>query len=410
VARFGVSLSKRVSFAGHVKYYRWNFGCFRLNRVGPSGSVKRQPRARAETQMNHSTQPPIQTTLQLLFVGLLIGGSFWVLQPFLLALIWATIIAVATWPLLLRVQSILWNRRGLAVAVMIPASMLSLIAPLTLAVVMIVKHSAEIGEGAQSLVSMVAAPPPWVERIPMLGSKFAEQWRSLAAGELEQRVDKMLPFVDDIIAWFVVKAGGLGMMIVNLLLTLLFTAILYLNGESAAQGVRRFARRFGGAGGENTIQLAAQAVRGVALGVIGTAIIQAIFAGIGLVIAGVPFAATLTAIMVVLGIAQIGATPVLVPAVIWLYWTGHPGLGTFLLVWTIVTTALDNFVRPMLIKSGVDLPLLLITAGVVGGLIAFGAIGLFVGPVVLAVSYTLLVAWIQGDEVGPESDDIQKIK
>jgi len=399
-----------VSFAGHVKYYRWNFGCFRLNRVGSSGSVKRQPRARAETQMNHSTQPPIQTTLQLLVVGLLIGGSFWVLQPFLLALIWATIIAVATWLLLLRVQSILWNRRGLAVAVVIPASMLSLIAPLTLAVVMIVKHSAEIGDGVQSLVSMVAAPPPWVERIPMLGSKFAEQWRNLAAGGLEQRVDEMLPFVDDIIAWFVVKAGGLGMMIVNLLLTLLFTAILYLNGESAAQGVRRFARRFGGAGGENTIQLAAQAIRGVALGVIGTAIIQAIFAGIGLVIAGVPFAATLTAIMVVLGIAQIGATPVLVPAVIWLYWTGHPGLGTFLLVWTIVTTALDNFVRPMLIKSGVDLPLLLITAGVVGGLIAFGPIGLFVGPVVLAVSYTLLVAWIQGGELGPVSDDTQNIK
>ncbi len=361
--------------------------------------------------MNHSTQPPIHTTLQLLFIGLLIGGSFWILQPFLMALIWATIIVVATWPLLLRVQSMLWNKRGLAVAVMIPASMLSLIAPLTLAVVMIVNHSAEIGEGAQSLVSMVAAPPPWVERIPMLGSKIAEEWRSLAEGGLEKRADDILPFVDDIVTWFVLKAGGLGVMIVHLLLTLLFTAILYLNGESAAQGVRRFARRFGGAGGENTIQLTVQAIRGVALGVIGTAIIQAVFAGIGLAIAGVPYAATLTAIMVVLGIAQVGATPVLVPVVIWLYWTGHPGMGTFLLVWTVVTTVMDNFVRPMLIKSGVDLPLLLITAGVIGGLIAFGAIGLFVGPVVLAVSYTLLVAWIQGDEPGPVSGpDIQKGK
>ena len=235
----------------------------------------------------------------------------------------------------------------------------------------------------------------------MLGSKIAEEWRRLAAGGPEQRVDDILPFVDEIVAWFVSKAGGLGMMIVHLLLTLLITAILYLNGETAAQGVRRFARRFGGAGGENTIQLTAQAIRGVALGVIGTAIIQAVFAGIGLAIAGVPYAAILTAIMVVLGIAQVGATPVLVPAVIWLYWTGHPGMGTFLLVWTVVTTAMDNFVRPMLIKTGVDLPLLLITAGVIGGLIAFGAIGLFVGPVVLAVSYTLLVAWIQGDEPGP---------
>lgn len=351
--------------------------------------------------MNHSTQPPIHTTLQLLFIGLLIGGSFWVLQPFLLALTWAIIIVVATWPLLLRVQSMLWNRRGLAVAVMIPASMLSLIAPLTVAVVMIVRHSTEIGEGAQSLVSVVAAPPPWVERIPMFGATLAEEWRKLAAGGLEERAKDILPLVDDIVAWFVSKAGGLGMMIVNLLLTLLITTILYLNGEAAAEGVRRFARRFGGAGGENTIQLAGQAIRGVALGVIGTAIIQAVFGGIGLAIAGVPYAASLTAIMVVLGIAQVGATPVLVPAVIWLYWTGHPGMGTFLLVWTVITTTLDNFVRPMLIKTGVDLPLLLITAGVIGGLIAFGAIGLFVGPVVLAVSYTLLVAWIQADEPEP---------
>ena len=132
--------------------------------------------------MNHSTQPPIQTTLQLLFVGLLIGGSFWVLQPFLLALIWATIIAVATWPLLLRVQSMLWNRRGLAVAVMIPASMLILIAPLTLAVVMIVRNSGEIIEAGRSFVSVVKSPPAWVEQIPMLGSQIADEWRRLAAG------------------------------------------------------------------------------------------------------------------------------------------------------------------------------------------------------------------------------------
>ena len=107
--------------------------------------------------MNNSSQHQIHTTLQLLFIGLLIGGSCWILQPFLLALLWATIIVVATWPLLLRVQSRLWNKRWLAVAVMIPASMLSLIVPLTLAVVMIVRHSAEIVEGAKSLV-------PWPRR------------------------------------------------------------------------------------------------------------------------------------------------------------------------------------------------------------------------------------------------------
>lgn len=351
--------------------------------------------------MNNSSQRLFQSTLQLLFISLMVGGSCWILRPFLLPLLWATIIVVATWSLLLRVQSRLWNKRWLAVTVMIPASMLSLIVPLALAVVMIVQHSREIADSAKPLVAMAKAPPPqWVERIPMLGSKFAEEWRRVAAGGAEEQADDILPFVRQIVAWFVGQAGSLGMMVVQFSLTLIIAAIVYFNGESAAEGVRRFARRLGGANGEGMIQLAVQAIRGVALGVIGTAVIQGVFAGVGLAIAGVPFAAVLTAIMVVLGVAQVGATPVLVPAVIWLYWTGHPAMGTFLLVWTVLTTIMDNFVRPMLIKKGVDLPLLLITAGVIGGLIAFGAIGLFVGPVVLAVSYTLLVAWLQSEDSG----------
>jgi len=287
--------------------------------------------------------------------------------------------------------------------VMIPASTLCLIVPLTLAIVTIVDHSAEIVEGSKSLVSMAVAPPPkWVERIPRIGPKVSAKWARIASGENEgELATQILPYVDEIIAWFAGRAGGLGMMVLNLLLTLIVTAILYMKGETAAQGIRRFARRLGGMGGEGTIQLAAQAIRGVALGVIGTAVIQAVFAGIGLAIAGVPYAAILTALMVILGIAQIGALPVLGPAAIWLYWNGHTGMGTFLLVWTVVTVTMDNFVRPLLIKTGVDLPFLLIAAGVIGGLIAFGAIGLFVGPVVLAVSYTLLVAWIQSDDSEP---------
>jgi predicted PurR-regulated permease PerM len=113
-----------------------------------------------------------------------------------------------------------------------------------------------------------------------------------------------------------------------------------------------------------------------------------------LLIAGVPFAAILTAIMFLLAVAQIGVLPVMVPAVIWLYWSGSPGMGTFLLVVTVIAATIDNVLRPILIKRGANLPLLLIFVGVIGGLVAFGLIGIFVGPVVLAVSYTLLGAWL----------------
>jgi predicted PurR-regulated permease PerM len=113
----------------------------------------------------------------------------------------------------------------------------------------------------------------------------------------------------------------------------------------------------------------------------------------------VPFAPILTAVMFMLCIAQLGPILVLAPAVIWLYWSGDSGWGTFLLVWTLLVGSLDNFLRPILIRKGADLPLLLILAGVIGGLIGFGLVGIFVGPVVLAVAYTLLESWLKDDRV-----------
>src|SRR6185369_1180307 len=183
-------------------------------------------------------------------------------------------------------------------------------------------------------------------------------------------------------------------LLVQFLLTVIVAAILYRNGEAAVRGAGRFARRLMGPRGEDVLRLAAQAVRAVALGVVVTAIVQSGLGGIGLAIAGVPFVAVLTALMFVLGIAQVGAGPVLIVAVIWVYAKSGTAWGTGFLVWSIFCGTLDNVLRPMLIRHGADLPLLLIFAGVLGGLIAFGVIGLFIGPVVLAVAYTLLVDWV----------------
>ena len=165
--------------------------------------------------------------------------------------------------------------------------------------------------------------------------------------------------------------------------------------------VRRFGRRLAGVQGDNAVILAGQAIRGVALGVGVTAVLQAGLGGIGLGIAGVPFAGLLTAVMLLLCIAQLGPGLVMFPAVAWLYWSGESGWGTFLLIWSSVVVTMDNFVRPVLIKRGADLPLLLIFAGVIGGLLAFGLIGIFVGPVVLAVAYTLVGEWVKLGEAEP---------
>jgi predicted PurR-regulated permease PerM len=143
----------------------------------------------------------------------------------------------------------------------------------------------------------------------------------------------------------------------------------------------------------------------VALGVVVTAIVQSTAAGIGLAVSGVPYVTVLTAVIFMLCIAQLGPILVLAPAVGWLYWSGDPVWGTVLLVWTVIVGGLDNVLRPILIRRGADLPLLLIFAGVIGGLVSFGIIGLFVGPVILAVTYRLLESWVADIDREQESKD-----
>jgi predicted PurR-regulated permease PerM len=179
---------------------------------------------------------------------------------------------------------------------------------------------------------------------------------------------------------------------------------MYAQGEAGARLVRRFGRRLAGERGENSVILAANAIRGVALGVGVTALVQTILSALGLAVAGIPFAGLLSAVILMLCIAQLGPMLVLAPAVAWLYWTGDNTWATVLLVWSLLVGSLDNVLRPVLIKKGADLPLLLIFSGVIGGMLTFGLIGIFVGPVVLAVTWTLLLAWID-DALGPAEEE-----
>lgn len=348
------------------------------------------------------------TMLQTAFIGVLAAGCFWILRPFLLPMIWATAIVVATWPLMLRLQRHLGGRRGLATAIMTLGFLLLLLVPLAFAIAAIAQNADRIVGWVRSLADFsLPRPPEWVARVPLVGPNLAAQWAQMAelgAGGISTR---LAPYASTIVAWFIGQVGNVGIMLVQFLLTVVVAAVLYTGGERVASGVHRFAQRLAGDRAEGVLQLAAQAVRAVALGVVVTALVQALLGGIGLAVCGVPFAGVLIAVMLILGIAQLGPGFVLIPSVIWLYWKGDSTWGTVLLIWSIVVLSLDNFLRPMLIKRGADLPLLLIFTGVIGGLIAFGIIGLFIGPVLLAVGYTLLAAWIaegQTDLPPPRAD------
>lgn len=347
-------------------------------------------------------------TFGVLFIGLLLGTSLWVLRPFLGPTIWATMVVVATWPLMLRVQGAFGGRRWLAVTAMTLLLLLLFVVPLVLAIATIVGNADRLLEWARVAAAwrMPEAAPAWLRSLPLLGAHVDGLWaqvsEQLAALGVRDLLPRLGPYAGDLTRWFVAEVGNIGVLVLQFLLTVLIAAVMYAQGEEAARQVRLFAQRLGGERGDSAVLLAGGAIRGVALGVGGTALVQALLGGLGLALAGVPAASLLTALMFMLCIAQIGPVPVLLGAAAYVYWgEGSLGWAIALAAWALIVGTIDNVVRPVLIKLGADLPLILIFAGVIGGLFAFGLVGIFVGPVVLAVGYTLLEAWMHERDEPP---------
>lgn len=346
--------------------------------------------------MNRANPDITRITLVVLIIGTLLAASLWTMLPFLGSLVWATAIVVATWPLLLWVQRGLGGRRSLATAVMTVFMLVIFIAPFWVAIGSLLDASMQGIDLAREYVTQGLPPPPaWLTGLPLGGARIASRWQQLAAAGPEALTEALRPYARSVAAWMFDVTGGLGGVLLQLVLTVIISSILYARGELAAQGVLAFGRRVGAERGERVIRLAGQSVRGVALGVVVTALLQSALAGLGLWVCGIPRPGLLTAAVFVLCIAQIGPLPIFVAGAVWLYLKDSTGWMVALIIWAVVVGPLDNFLRPILIKRGVDLPLLLIIAGVIGGLVGFGVIGLFVGPVILAVTYSCLESWIR---------------
>jgi len=371
--------------------------------VAPSGEAPRSPAPPAPAR----GRPHLaEATLGVLAVVTLIAASLWILRPFIGPLIWAAMVVVATWPVMRGLQLRLGGRRWPAVVLMTLLLLLLFVVPLTVAIVTIVRNADLLIGWAKAAASFrMAEPPVWLAGLPLVGDWLVELWVQAVDAGIDGLFERLAPYAGNATRWFVAEVGSVGLLLLQFLLTVALAAVMYANGEAWASTFRRFGHRLGGHRGEHVVQLAGDATRGVALGVGVTALLQSVLGGLALGIAGVPFAGLLTAVMFMLCLAQLGPTLVLAPATVWLFWQGDTGWGVFALVATVVVGTVDNVIRPVLIRLGADLPLLLILAGVIGGLFAFGLVGIFVGPVVLAVAWTLLEAWIGGDdELAPPAE------
>ena len=346
--------------------------------------------------MNSPTSSDLtRTTLGVLIIGVLLVASVWTMQAFIGPLVWATAIVVATWPLLMWVQRKLGGSRALATTVMTLVMLVVFVVPFWAALGAMLDASVDGVEVVRAYLKTGLGPPPdWLAKIPFGGARLTAKWQEVSAGGPEQFAETIRPYVKSVAAWLLAVTGGFGGLLGHFLLTVIIAAILYAQGEAAANGVRAFATRLAGPRGDAAVILAGQSVQSVALGVVVTALVQTALVGLGLFVAGIPHPGLLTAIVFVLCIAQLGPFPVLIPAMIWMFAHASGVWATAFLIYSIPVGILDNFLRPILISRGVELPLILIIAGVIGGLLAFGVIGLFIGPVILAVTYSSLGVWI----------------
>ncbi len=337
-----------------------------------------------------------RTVLGVVFIGALLVTSAWIVRPFISAFLWATMIVISTWPILLKLQNRFRGRRGLATTCMTIALLLLLLIPLGLALFALIGNLDKIVGWAHALAKFNLPPPPdWVAQVPVQGSRIAAQWQRLSDGGPAELSAQVSPYASRFAHWFAAELGTVGGMALQFLLSVIISAVLYQKGDTAAIGIKKFAYRLAGAHGERAAILAANTVRGVSIGIVVTALIQTLIAGTGFMIVSMPAAALLTAGCFILCLAQVGPGLLMLPAVVWMFYSRGITMGCVLLVFTLAAGTVDNFIRPVLIRKGADLPLPLIFLGVIGGLFGFGVMGIFIGPVVLAVTFALLKEWVE---------------
>jgi len=347
----------------------------------------------APPSMNEPRPRFLNEAVMLACIAALAFGVLAVLRPFLPAILWATIIVVATWPMMLRVQRFFGGRRGLAVVAMSTGLFAVIVAPVALLLgTLITRLPALRNLEVRMLAGPWPGPPGWLARLPY-GAQLTATWQQAVDRSPDYWVETVKPYFSKAIIWLGQHLGTLGGITMDFLLTLVLVVVFYQHGESLADMIRRLARRVGGARGAESALLAGQAMRAIAAGVVVTALVESILSGLGLWVAGIPEAGLLTSLMFLLCVMQLGTMLVLIPGALWLVLQHQLGWGIALAVWAVLMSLGEGVLRSWLIQRGARLPLMLVLGGVLGGLLAFGVAGIFIGPVLLAVAQRILERW-----------------
>jgi predicted PurR-regulated permease PerM len=347
--------------------------------------------------MNEIEQAPtrLETTIGLVLLALIAIGCLVVLAPFFSAILWAIVLALATWPLFQRINRAVNGRTVLAATVITLLLGVVIVFPLVLVILSLEENVHRFAGLVREMIAEGLPPPPgWLSSVPVLGPAVLDRWEHL----LEDRtvmVAEVSRVVEAGRLWLLQMGLTAGKGLLHLLLSILITFVLYLNGEAVVARLRSGAQRLAGSEAERLLRVAHRTMAGVIYGVLGTALIQAGLIGVGMWVAGVPAVVVLGVLLFFLSLLPIAPLLLVAMVVGWLFAQGAVAPGIALFVWSVAVGLLtESVLKPYLVSHiGGTLPLILILLGMLGGATVFGLLGLFIGPTLLAVGFTLLAEW-----------------
>ncbi len=338
----------------------------------------------------------INTTLRIGFIVLLLVWSFQIIKPFIMPVLWGIIIAVAVYPMFIKLSNVLGNKRKLSSVIITVVALSILIIPSAFFIDSTIAGIQNLANQLQEGTLIVPVPDQLVKDWPVVGDELYNIWY-LAANNLEDLVTKYSPQMKDIASELLGLASGLVSTILLFIISIIISGALLTKADSAEKAAKSIFNTLIGVQGDSFVKLSVSIIRSVVQGVLGVAVIQSVLGGIGIFAIGIPAAGLWALIILFLAILQLPPLLILGPLVIYVFSFADTTPAVIFLIWSIIVSSSDAFLKPLLLGRGVDVPMLAILLGAIGGMMMSGIIGLFVGAVVLALSYKVFQALLIND-------------
>lgn len=346
---------------------------------------------------NDMTKKTVETSLKIGMIFLLFAWCFYIVQPFIVPLMWSLIITVSIYPIYKRIVILLGGWRKLTAIFIILILLLIIVVPCVILVATLANNIEELARNLLDGTFTIPLPTEKVATWPLIGDPLFKYWTQVSTN-LVGALQQIAPHLKTLGKWLITASFSLTMAILQLLLAIIISGVLLIHAEDAKQLAIAIGKRFVGEKGEAFRLLSEQTIRGVASGILGVALIQSLLAGLGFFVADVPVAGLLTLACFFLAVIQVGPSLIVLPVTVYVFSCHDMPFSLAFAVWAVFVGLIDNVLKPLLIGMGNPIPTVIIFIGAIGGMVFSGIIGLFVGAVVLALGYELFRAWVFEEE------------